>query len=116
MKKIMTVLLFAFLSFLVACGGSEENSESSEEERQAHENENSEITGQVLEEDGVINGSVYTEDGSAKGTMIVEKSVKDEKAKELAEKYASQLQEEYPDSSVNVQVVRDGDNVANISK
>ncbi|MCA0970952.1 hypothetical protein LCM20_10150 [Halobacillus litoralis] len=115
MKKLLILTFTLLASLLVACSGGEDEP-ASEQERQPNENENTELTGQVLEEDGVINGSVYTEEGKAIGTMILEASVNNERAEELANKYADQLKEEYPDSSVNVQAVKDGENVANVTR
>lgn len=77
---------------------------------------NKELTKQVKEEDGVIDGQVYEQDGMAIGTLLLEKKVSNNEAKRLAEKYADELKKEYQDLIVNVQAVRDGKNVANITK
>lgn len=114
MKKLLTLTFVLLTSMLVACSGGEEP--KPDVEHQAKENENSELTGKVLEEEGVIDGSVYTNEGTATGTMILESSVSKEKAEKLANKYAEQLKKEYPDSSINVQAVKDGENVANVTK
>ena len=50
------------------------------------------------------------------GTLILDKKVSNKDAKKLAEKYAEELKDEYKDLKVNVQAVRDGKNVANITK
>ncbi|MYL34316.1 hypothetical protein GLW08_10595 [Pontibacillus yanchengensis] len=114
--KVLGIALGIAL-FTAGCSGDSEETEKQEQSNhETKENENTEMTGKVLEEDGVVDGSVYTEDGSAVGTIILEASVKKEKGKQLAEKYAKQLQNEYPDMKVNVQAVQDGENIANIVK
>jgi hypothetical protein len=78
--------------------------------------QNKELTKQVKQEKGVIDGQVYEQDGMAIGTLLLEKKVSDKDAKRLAEKYADELKKEYKDLVINVQAVRDGENVANITK
>lgn len=78
--------------------------------------QNKELTKQVKQEKGVIDGQVYEQDGMAIGTLLLEKKVSDKDAKRLAEKYADELKKEYKDLVINVQAVRDGKNVANITK
>lgn len=46
---------------------------------------------------------------------MLDKKASDTEAKKLAEKYAKELKEEYKDMKVNVQAVRGGKNVANIT-
>jgi hypothetical protein len=45
---------------------------------------------------------------------MLEKEVNDVDAKELAERYADEIKIEYKELPVNVQAIRDGENVANI--
>lgn len=77
--------------------------------------QNKELTKKLKEEKGVLNGQVYTQNGIAVGTLVLDKKASDTEAKKLAEKYAKELKEEYKDMKVNVQAVRGGKNVANIT-
>lgn len=63
----------------------------------------------------MLDGQAYEQDGMAIGTLVLEADVSDADAKKLAEKYADELKKEYKDLPVNVQAVRAGENVANIS-
>jgi hypothetical protein len=115
--------LFLVLLLAVGCSANEENkaNESKKEEtkvknEQTNEpKQNTELTEKVKEEKGVLNGQVYTQNGMAVGTLVLDKKVSDADAKKLAEKYAKELKEEYKDMKVNVQAVRGGKNVANIT-
>jgi len=107
----------------VGCSANEENNanepekeETTVKEEQKNEpKQNKELTKKVKEEEGVLNGQVYMQNGMAVGTLVLDKKVSDADAKKLAEKYAKELKEEYKDMKVNVQAVRDGKNVANIT-
>lgn len=77
--------------------------------------QNEELTKQIQDEKGVIDGQAYEQDGTAVGTLLLDKEVSDEDAKELAERYADEIKKEYKDLPVNVQAVRDGENVANVT-
>jgi Sec-independent protein translocase protein TatA len=91
-------------------------SDDLQENTQTQMEQNQELTKQVKEEDGVIDGQVYEQDGMAIGTLLLEKNVSDKEAKRLAEKYIVELKKEYKDAIVNVQAVRDGKNIVNITK
>lgn len=73
------------------------------------------MTKKIQDEKGVIDGQAYEQDGTAIGTLLLDKEVSDKDAKELAERYADEIKKEYKDLPVNVQAVRDGENVANIT-
>ncbi|OPX03807.1 hypothetical protein [Geobacillus sp. LEMMY01] len=117
--------LFLVLLMAVGCSANEENkaNEPKKEETTAKEEQtqtnkivqNKELTKKVKEEKGVLNGQVYTQNGMAVGTLVLDKKVSDADAKKLAEKYVKELKEEYKDMKVNVQAVRAGKNVANIT-
>jgi uncharacterized protein YcfL len=123
MKLKVWTSLFLVLMLLVGCSANEEKkaNEPKKEEITAKEEQtnelkqNKELTKKVKEEKGVLNGQVYTQNDMAIGTLILEKNVSDKEAKSLAEKYAKELKKEYKDMKVNVQAVRDGKNVANIT-
>lgn len=93
----------------------EETTVKEEQTQTSEPVQNKELTKKVKEEKGVLNGQVYTQNGMAVGTLVLDKKVSDADAKKLAEKYAKELKEEYKDMKVNVQAVRDGKNVANIT-
>jgi len=78
------------------------------------EKENEALTKKIQDEKGVMGGRVYEQDGTAIGILMLEKEVNDVDAKKLAERYAEEIKEEYKDLPVNVQAIRDGENVANI--
>ncbi|MGG3841610.1 hypothetical protein [Anoxybacillus kestanbolensis] len=123
MKLKIWISLFLVLLLVVGCSANEakkvnepKKEETTVKEEQTNEpKQNKELTKKVKEENGVLNGQVYTQNGMAVGTLVLDKKVSDADAKKLAEKYAKELKEEYKDMKVNVQAVRDGKNVANIT-
>lgn len=74
-----------------------------------------ELSEKIEEEEGVTGGRVYEQGDYIIGTMIIEKGVKQDKIDQIAEKYARELKDKYPNKKVNVQAVQDGKNVANIT-
>ncbi|WP_143414902.1 hypothetical protein [Geobacillus sp. E263] len=123
MKLKIWISLFLVLLLAVGCSANEEKKanepkkeESTVKNEQTNEpKQNKELTKKVKEEKGVLDGQVYTQNGMAVGTLVLDKKVSDADAKKLAEKYAKELKEEYKDMKVNVQAVRGGKNVANIT-
>jgi PBP1b-binding outer membrane lipoprotein LpoB len=125
MKLKIWTSLFLVLLLAVGCSANEEKkvNELKKEETTATVKkeqtnvlqQNKELTKKVKEEQGVLDGQMYTQNGMAVGTLVLDKKVSDSDAKKLAEKYAKELKEEYKDMKVNVQAVRDGKNVANIT-
>ncbi|UPT60685.1 hypothetical protein GK107_15660 [Geobacillus thermoleovorans] len=123
MKLKIWISLFLVLLLAVGCSTNEEKKanepkkeETTVKEEQTNQiKQNKELTKKVKEEKGVLNGQVYTQNGMAVGTLVLDKKVSDADAKKLAEKYAKELKEEYKDMKVNVQAVRGGKNVANIT-
>lgn len=121
MKKKIFVGIFAVL--LLSVVGCTKNENTNEIEKYQETNEqsqeikpNKELTKRVKDEEGVLDGQVYTQNGMAIGTLVLDKKVSDNDAKKLTEKYAEELKNEYKDLKVNVQAVRDGKNVANITE
>lgn len=121
-KKTLAAVFSAFL-LVAGCSNDEEpkkeetKQEVKQEEKKTPEiTQNKELTKQVKDEEGVLDGQVYEQDGMAIGTLVLDKKVSNKDAKKLAEKYADELKKEYKDLKVNVQAVRDGKNVANITK
>ncbi|NNU92439.1 hypothetical protein ETC01_03725 [Geobacillus sp. NFOSA3] len=123
MKLKIWTSLFLVLLLAVGCSANEEKKanepkkeETTAKKEQANEpKQNKELTKKVKEEEGVLDGQVYTQNDVAVGTLVLDKKVSDADAKKLAEKYAKELKEEYKDMKVNVQAVRGGKNVANIT-
>ncbi|UOE76120.1 hypothetical protein [Parageobacillus thermoglucosidasius] len=123
MRLKIWLSLFLVLLLAVGCSVNEENKanepkkeETTAKEEQTNEpKQNKELTERVKEEKGILNGQVYTQNGMAVGTLVLDKKVSDADAKKLAEKYAKEIKEEYKDMKVNVQAVRGGKNVANIT-
>ncbi|OLN24128.1 hypothetical protein BTO30_01570 [Domibacillus antri] len=111
--KLLTGALTSFL-FVAGCASDEETPEETQQETAPDVEQNEDLTKAVKDEDGVMDGQVYEQDGSAIGTLLLDKEVKDADAKALAEKYAEEIKQEYPELPVNVQAVRNGKNVANI--
>ena len=117
MKKQIVAGVFAAL-LLVGCSDKEDPKTEPVAQNQEPQEivQNEELTKQVKDEKGVIDGQVYEQDDMAIGTLVLDLTVNDEDAKKLAEKYAKELKAQYKDQTINVQAVRDGVNVANITK
>ena len=120
MKKKVLIGIFSAFLLIAGCSNNEKpkKEEVKQEQNQGSEDikQNEELTKQVNEEEGVLDGQVYEQGGMAIGTLVLDKKVSNEEAKKLAEKYAEELKDKYKDLKVNVQAVRDGKNVANITK
>ena len=117
MKKL--IYLSVLIILLAACNDETSKDSEPNNNQQTEETQeiiqNKDLTKSILEEEGVIAGQAYEQDGLAVGTLSLEADVSDKDAKKLAEKYADELKKEYKDLPVNVQAVRDGENIANIS-
>lgn len=72
------------------------------------------LTERLLADEEVLDGQIYLREEWAIGAMTVKDEVSVERAKEIADEYAQQIKEKYPDKKVNVQVILNGENVANI--
>ncbi len=94
---------------------SNEDASDSTEEETPSTTEDSELTGAILEEEGVLGGQVYVDGDMAIGTMMMDDTLTEEEINELAERYAEEIKAEYADKTVNVQAVQDGENVANVT-
>lgn len=122
--KIMIGMLGALL-LVTGCSVEKEKSEAKTDKTQIEqeadkenatptEKENEVLTKKIQDEEGVIGGRVYEQNGTAIGILMLEKEVNDVDAKKLAERYAVEIKKEYKDLPVNIQAIRDGENVANI--
>lgn len=122
--KIMIGMLGALL-LVTGCSAEKEKSEAKtdkipieqeadQENATPAEKENEVLTKKIQDEEGVMGGRVYEQNGTAIGILMLEKEVNDVDAKKLAERYADEIKKEYKDLPVNIQAIRDGENVANI--
>ncbi|MED1420734.1 hypothetical protein P4U09_11600 [Bacillus smithii] len=122
MYKFITSILVVSLLVVGAAGCSNDDGKTKKDNQNATQQkelnikQNKELTKKVKDEKGVLDGQVYEQDNMAYGTLILDKKVSEKDAKKLAEKYAEELKDEYKGKKVNVQAVRNGKNVANITK
>lgn len=72
------------------------------------------LTQSLLEDEEVLDGQIYLRDEWAIGAMTLKDEVSAERAQEIAQEYAQRIKEKYSDKKVNVQVILNGENVANI--
>lgn len=123
MKLKIIVVVSLTTSLLFGCSNEEKDKavdepkkeQVNQKEKQKHK-QNKELTKKITDEKGVIGGQVYEQVDTAIGTLLLEEKVSDKEAKALAEKYVKEIQKEYKGKKINVQAVRDGKNVANITK
>lgn len=72
-------------------------------------------TKDLKKEKVVEDGQVYVQGNVVIATMIIKNDTKDSDVKKLAENYAKKLKKTYGDMKVNVQAVKEGKNLANIT-
>jgi hypothetical protein len=122
MYKLLSGLLAVFLLVVGVSGCSNDEGKTKKDNQNVTQKkelkikQNKELTKEVKDEKGVLDGKVYEQNNMAIGTLVLDKKVSDKDAKQLAEKYAAELKDEYKGKKVNVQAVRNGKNVANITK
>lgn len=83
--------------------GNEEQKEGSE-----NMNENPVLTKKLKAEEGITDAKVFEKNGKALARFVVDKKVSEKEIKKLAEKYAKELEKEYKDQEVNVQAIKAG--------
>lgn len=119
-RKITSIFLICALAiFTAACakGNVENNKEALNNDKTVVESnidQDKELTDELLKEDEVSRGQVYIQDEWVIGAIIIKDDVSEERAKELAQKYAEELKEKYKDKKINVQAVNSNKNLANI--
>lgn len=125
--KIKVLLITFFAIFLLfGCSDIGEKDTSKETQKNVKINEknnqekkeikqNKDLTKKITDEKGVIAGQVYEQNGKAVGTLVLDSEVSDKEAKDLAKRYATQIKNEYKNLPVNVQAVKDGKNVADVT-
>mgnify|MGYP001205353545 CR=1 FL=1 len=122
MYKVILSLLFISLFVVGAAGCSNDDGSAKKDHKNVTQQQglnirqNKELTKKVKDEKGVLDGQVYEQNHMAIGTLVLDKKVSDKDAKKLAQKYAAELKDEYKGKKINVQAVRNGKNVANITK
>lgn len=72
------------------------------------------LTEKLQADEEVLDGQIYLREEWAIGAMTLKDEVTVERAQEIAEEYAQQIKEKYSDKRINVQVILNGENVANI--
>lgn len=113
-KIILTAVLVSILLVsLVSCSTKHPGVKQSKNPNKIVQDKD--YTEDLKKENEVVNGQVYVQNGVAIATMIIKDNVSDEAAKKLAGKYAKELKETYKNMKVNVQAVKAGKNVANIT-
>ncbi|KEI12475.1 hypothetical protein Z959_04570 [Clostridium novyi B str. ATCC 27606] len=122
-KKIVSVVSILAISVsLVACG----KPKPVERPKDSNQKVEDKAMNKKLQKEKIVKGSkVYISGDTIIGAVIMEKDVPEkeakQKAEDLANKYANQLkveyknlQEEYKGMKINVQVVQNGKNLANV--
>lgn len=72
------------------------------------------LTKKLLDDEEVSDGQIYIRDEWAIGAIILNDDVSEERAQVIAQEYAEAIKEKYSDKKINVQVLLNGKNVANI--
>lgn len=72
------------------------------------------LTKKLLDDEEVSDGQIYIRDEWAIGAIILNDDVSEERAQVIAQEYADAIKEKYSDKKINVQVLLNGKNVANI--
>ena len=112
--RIVSLLLMLVLAIsLVACGTKHEAVKPDKDSTKIVTDKN--YTESIKKEVGVQAGQVYVKNGVVSSTMVLKDTVSDADAKKLANKYATELKKTYKDMKINVQAVKKGKNVANIT-
>lgn len=72
------------------------------------------VTEELKQEKDVSGGNVYEKNGVIMGSILLKDSEDAAYAKQLADKYLEKLKVKYPGKRINVQVVGNGKNLANV--
>ena len=90
------------------------NNENDDEVSQGNPAQDVDLTEMLLADEEVLNGQIYLRNEWAIGAITLKDEVSVERVKEIAQEYAELIKEKYNDKRVNVQVILNGENVANI--
>ncbi|KGM97477.1 hypothetical protein Z968_03555 [Clostridium novyi A str. 4552] len=123
LKKVLSIIsIMAITSSLAACGKAKPVERPKDPKQKVEDKAMTE----KLQKEKIVSGSkVYISGDTIVGAVIMKKDVPSKEAKskaeELANKYANELkkeyknlQEEYKGMKINVQVVQNGNNLANV--
>lgn len=131
-KKLTSIILVFVLAIsIVACsndngeklnnenkivveGNEDKDKDKESTVSQGNQNQDKQLTDELLKEKEVSNGQVYFQDDWVIGTMIIKEGVSEEKAKEIAQQYAEKLKAKHKDKKINVQAVNKSGSIANI--
>lgn len=129
-KKLTSIILVFVLAIsIVACSNDNEEKLNNENKivvegnedkdkestvSKGNQNQDKQLTDELLKEKEVSNGQVYFQDDWVIGTMIIKEGVSEEKAKEIAQQYAEKLKAKHKDKKINVQAVNKSGSIANI--
>ncbi len=73
------------------------------------------LTKELGDEKIVEIGQIYVRGGIAYGAIVVRDNASNKEARKVAEKYMEKLKKKYKDMKINVQVVRNGENIVNLT-
>ncbi|WP_368503109.1 hypothetical protein AB3N04_12650 [Alkalihalophilus sp. As8PL] len=73
------------------------------------------LTANIEQEEGVLGAQVFVDGDTAVGSLMLDENVEEERVEQLAEMFAEEIKEAHEDKAANVQVVQDGELVADIT-
>lgn len=111
--------VFVSLLMMTGCSDKDGNPEQAKQEERNVENDNLQeeveemkdnvqLTNKLGEENGVSKAKVFEKENRVLARFIVKEDVKEEATKVLVDKYAKELQKAYKDQEINVQAIKDG--------
>lgn len=112
--KVMRVfaVLLLFLVIPIVIGGCSKKQAKNPNEIVV----DTELTEKIKKDKGVSKANVYTQNGNVLATIVVKNELKDEDAKKLANEYAEQIKAKYKDKVIDVQIIKNGNNIVNVVK
>jgi len=122
MKKWLIIMaIFLMISTVTGCfqqkpaDPANPNQTQQDAESKKEGNTDPDLTAKLKSEQSVLSGRIYEREGLVIGTIIMEKGTTTEVAQALAQKYLEEIKIQYPGKEVNVQVVADDNNLANLN-
>lgn len=73
------------------------------------------LTNELDKEKIVELGQIYKKGNIVYGAIVVKETANKPEARKLAEKYFNKIKKQYKGTKINVQVVRDGENICNLA-
>ncbi|MDR7870248.1 MAG: hypothetical protein RIN55_05265 [Tissierellaceae bacterium] len=129
MKILIVLIIILSISLISACtqNNNDTNDNNTGQDTQDGQNGNNgtvvvppnpdqdvDLTQRLLDDEDISDGQIYIRDEWAIGAIILEDNVSKDRAQEIAQQYAEEIKNKYNDKKVNVQVILNGENVANI--